>query len=50
LHQAAGQARAVRRIVALRMPTRYLSPPVERFLALLKEAGKRHEQPLDATA
>jgi DNA-binding transcriptional LysR family regulator len=36
----------VRRIVALRLPTRYLTPSVERFLVLLREAGRRHEAPL----
>jgi DNA-binding transcriptional LysR family regulator len=29
----------IRRIVALRLPTRYLSPAVERFLGLLRDAG-----------
>jgi hypothetical protein len=30
----------VRRIVALRLPTRYLAPPVERFLELLRERAR----------
>jgi DNA-binding transcriptional LysR family regulator len=36
----------IRRIVALRLPTRYLTPSVERFLVFLREAGKRCEAPL----
>jgi DNA-binding transcriptional LysR family regulator len=35
----------VRRIVAVRMPTRYLTPAVERFLELLKAAGERRARP-----
>jgi DNA-binding transcriptional LysR family regulator len=35
----------IRRIVAIRMPTRYLSPSVERFLELLRESGERHAAP-----
>jgi DNA-binding transcriptional LysR family regulator len=35
----------VRRIVAARMPTRYLTPAVERFLELLRAAGERRAQP-----
>ena len=32
----------IRRIVAIRLPTRYLTPAVERFLGLLRDAGARH--------
>jgi DNA-binding transcriptional LysR family regulator len=35
-----------RRIVAIRMPTRYLTPAVEHFLELLREAGERHSAPI----
>ena len=35
----------VRRIVAVRMPTRYLTPSVERFLELMKAAGERRARP-----
>jgi hypothetical protein len=31
----------IRRIVAVRLPTRYLSASVERFLELLRDAGRR---------
>jgi DNA-binding transcriptional LysR family regulator len=36
----------IRRIVAVRLPTRYLTPSVERFLELLRDAGKRHAAPV----
>jgi DNA-binding transcriptional LysR family regulator len=36
-----GPAAPIRRIVALRLPTRYLAPPVERFLELLRELSRR---------
>jgi DNA-binding transcriptional LysR family regulator len=36
----------IRRIVALRLPTRYLAPSVERFLELLRDAGDRHSAPI----
>jgi DNA-binding transcriptional LysR family regulator len=36
----------VRRIVAVRLPTRYLTPSVERFLELLREASARHAAPI----
>ena len=38
----------IRRIVAVRLPTRYLSPSVERFLELRREAGVRHAKPIAA--
>jgi DNA-binding transcriptional LysR family regulator len=41
-----GPGAPLRRIVAVRMPTRYLSPAVERFLALLRDAGKKHAAPV----
>jgi DNA-binding transcriptional LysR family regulator len=41
-----GPGAPIRRIVAVRMPTRYLSPTVERFLALLGDAATRHAAPL----
>lgn len=41
-----GPGAPIRRIVAVRIPTRYLSPAVERFLALLGDAAKRHAAPL----
>ena len=37
----------VRRIVAVRLPTRYMTPAVERFLELLRAAGVRHAAPVD---
>jgi DNA-binding transcriptional LysR family regulator len=37
-----GAQAPIRRIVAVRLPTRYLSPSVERFLELLRDAGRRH--------
>ena len=36
----------IRRIVAVRLPTRYLTPAVERFLQLLRDAGERHAAPI----
>lgn len=36
----------VRRIVAVRMPTRYLSPAAERFLQLLRAAGRGYAAPI----
>jgi DNA-binding transcriptional LysR family regulator len=35
----------VRRVCALRLPTRYLTPATERFMELLVEASARHAQP-----
>jgi DNA-binding transcriptional LysR family regulator len=35
----------VRRVCALRLPTRYLTPATERFLALLVDASARHARP-----
>jgi DNA-binding transcriptional LysR family regulator len=35
-----GSAAPIRRIVALRLPARYLTPAADRFLALLREAGR----------
>jgi hypothetical protein len=32
----------IRRIAAVRLPTGYLSPPVERFLALLRDVSDRY--------
>jgi hypothetical protein len=32
----------IRRIVAVRLPTRYLSLPAERFLALLRDVSDRY--------
>ena len=43
-------AAPVRRIIAVRMPTRYLTPAVERFLELLREAGQRRARPLRSAA
>jgi DNA-binding transcriptional LysR family regulator len=40
----------IRRIVAVRLPTRYLSPSVERFLELLRSAGERHAAPIEIAA
>jgi DNA-binding transcriptional LysR family regulator len=45
-----GDAAPIRRIVAVRMPTRYLTPAVERFLDLLREAGRRRARPLQSAA
>jgi DNA-binding transcriptional LysR family regulator len=36
----------VRRVCALRLPTRYLTPATERFIALLVEASASHTRPL----
>jgi DNA-binding transcriptional LysR family regulator len=41
-----GPGAPVRRIVAVRLPTRYLTPSVERFLELLRRAGRRHAAPV----
>jgi DNA-binding transcriptional LysR family regulator len=41
-----GAGAPIRRIVAVRLPTRYLSPSVERFLDLLRDAAVRHAAPL----
>jgi DNA-binding transcriptional LysR family regulator len=38
----------IRRIVALRLPTRYLSPSTARFLELLRAAGRSHSAPICA--
>jgi DNA-binding transcriptional LysR family regulator len=46
--KALGQDAPIRRIVAIRLPTRYLTPSVERFLEVLRDAGKRHSGPLGA--
>jgi DNA-binding transcriptional LysR family regulator len=40
-----GDSAPIRRIIAVRMPTRYLTPSVARFLDLLREAGERHARP-----
>jgi DNA-binding transcriptional LysR family regulator len=44
--KALGPDAPIRRIVALRLPTRYLSPATERFLDLLRKAGRRHSAPI----
>jgi DNA-binding transcriptional LysR family regulator len=36
----------IRRIVAVRLPSRYMTPAVERFLALLRAAAERHAAPI----
>jgi DNA-binding transcriptional LysR family regulator len=36
----------IRRVVAVRLPTRYLTPSVGRFLELLREAAQPYEQPV----
>jgi DNA-binding transcriptional LysR family regulator len=41
-----GPGAPIRRIVAVRLPTRYLTPSVKRFLELLSEAGRRHAAPV----
>jgi DNA-binding transcriptional LysR family regulator len=41
-----GPGAPIRRIVAVRLPTRYLTPSVKRFLGLLGEAGERHAAPV----
>lgn len=43
-----GRDAPIRRIVAVRLPTRYLTRSVERFLELLREAGVRHSAPISA--
>ena len=41
-----GPGAPIRRIVAVRLPTRYLSRSVQRFLELLADAGRRHAAPI----
>jgi DNA-binding transcriptional LysR family regulator len=41
-----GPGAPIRRIVAIRLPTRYLTPSAERFIELLREAGVRHSAPI----
>ncbi len=41
-----GPEAPVRRIVAVRLATRYLAPSVEHFIALLQAAGRRYALPL----
>jgi DNA-binding transcriptional LysR family regulator len=41
-----GPTAPIRRIVAVRLPTRYLTPSVQRFLELLRAAGERHAAPI----
>jgi DNA-binding transcriptional LysR family regulator len=38
----------IRRIVAIRMSTRYLRPSTARFLELLRDAGQGHSAPIAA--